>query len=73
MADGMQVFLPKLIFLELFWQNNNFVFGNETHIIKSLTIKENYGVILNHLPFVIYTSTNTKNLPVTVCAIRVLE
>ena len=89
MADGMQVSLPKTDFtgavlLEYFvWndtgirnviiQDNNFVFGNEPYIIKSLTIKKNYGVILNQLPFVIYTSTNTKNLPVTVCAIRVLE
>ena len=89
MADGMQVSLSKTDFtgavlLEYFvWNDanihtviihdNNFVFGNEPYIIKSLTIKKNYGVILNQLPFVIYTSTNTKNLPVTVRAIRIFE
>ena len=91
MADGVQVSLPTndfpgAVVLEYYvWndkqthtvtnKNNNFTFVDQPYIIKRLTIKDNCGVILNKLPFVIYTSRNTNRdeFPVTIRALRIIE
>ena len=88
MAEGVQVStdFPGAVVLEYYvWndasihkviiESNNFTFINNAYIIKSLIIKENFGVILNELPFVIYTNQNTNRneFPVTVRALRIIE
>jgi len=88
MAEGVEVStdFPGAVVLEYYvWndatihkvmiESNNFTFVNDAYILKKLTIKENYGVILNELPFLIYTNQNTNRIdfPVTVRALRIIE